>query len=264
MHEAGVPEGVLNLVTASDPMPIGEEFCTNPLVRKITFTGSTAVGRKLGADAAPHLKRVSMELGGHAPFIVFADADPVHAAKGAALVKFLNSGQACICPNRIFVHQSIEEAFLQTLTQRVSRLVVGNGMQDGIAVGPLVNRAAVEKVSRQVDDAREKGADVLCGGNELTDDDYSRGHFYSPTVLSNVSPEMQIYREKPLVLWPLLFRSEMTMTWLPWLTTPTTGWRLTCTQTICPPLCVPSNSCSLALSESTISIRQVQPHHLAV
>lgn len=195
MQEAGMPDGVLNLITASNPVPIGEEFCTNPLVRKITFTGSTAVGRKLSADAAPHLKRVSMELGGHAPFIVFADADPVHAAKGAALIKFLNTGQACICPNRIYVHRSIEKAFLKTFTERVERLAVGNGLDDGINIGPLVNRAAVEKVSRQVEDARSKGAEVLCGGGELEGKGRG-GHFYLPTVLSNVSPDMIIYREE--------------------------------------------------------------------
>lgn len=196
MHEAGVPEGVLNLVTALNPVPIGEEFCTNPLVRKITFTGSTAVGRKLATDAAPQLKRVSMELGGHAPFIVFADADPVHAAKGAALVKFLNTGQACICPNRIFVHRSIQREFLDTLQQRVERLAVGNGLADGVNIGPLVNRAALEKVSGQVEDARAKGAAVLCGGVELAEGDYNKGHFYSPTVLANVTPDMLIYREE--------------------------------------------------------------------
>jgi len=105
LHDAGVPPGVVNLVTAKDPKPIGDEFCTNPQVKKLTFTGSTAVGKKLAQDAAPQLKRVSMELGGHAPFIVFDDADPVHAAKGASLVKFLNTGQACISPNRIFVQR---------------------------------------------------------------------------------------------------------------------------------------------------------------
>lgn len=196
MQEAGVPQGVLNLVTTSEPAPVGEEFCTHPLVRKITFTGSTAIGRKLSADAAPHLKRVSMELGGHAPFIVFADADPVHAAKGAALIKFLNTGQACICPNRIYVHKSIESEFLATLSQRVERLNVGNGLKDGVNIGPLVNRAALEKVSRQVEDARLKGATVLCGGSESDDNDCRDGHFYSPTVLSNVSPDMLIYREE--------------------------------------------------------------------
>ena len=107
LEEAGIPPGVANLVTAADPAPIGEEFCTNPNVRKLTFTGSTAVGKKLAQAAAPQLKRVSMELGGHAPFIVFDDADPVHAAKGVALVKFLNTGQACISPNRIFVQRTI-------------------------------------------------------------------------------------------------------------------------------------------------------------
>ena len=112
-------------MTAADPVPIGAEFTSNPTVRKITFTGSTAVGKKLAADAAAQLKRVSMELGGHAPFLVFEDADPVHAAKGASLVKFLNTGQACISPNRLFVHSSIVEPFVETLTQRVVGLLLG-------------------------------------------------------------------------------------------------------------------------------------------
>jgi len=196
MFEAGVPEGVLNLVTASDPAPIGEEFCTNPLVRKITFTGSTDVGRKLATMAAPHLKRVSMELGGHAPFIVFADADPVHAAKGAALVKFLNTGQACICPNRIFVHESIVDAFVETLGQRVQKMVVGNGLDDGVSIGPLINERSIEKVAKQVEDAQTRGATTVCGGQVLSDDKFSNGFFYSPTILSGVTPDMLIYREE--------------------------------------------------------------------
>ena len=150
MEEAGTPAGVLNMVNALDPKPIGTELCTNPLVKKLTFTGSTAVGRKLATDAAPQLKRVSMELGGHAPFIVYEDADPTHAAKGASLVKFLNTGQACISPNRIFVHRNIMDPFMATFSQRVSRMVAGNGMQKGVAIGPLVNEAAVAKVANQV------------------------------------------------------------------------------------------------------------------
>jgi len=139
LEQAGVPAGVVNLVTASRPAPIGKVFCEHPSVRKLTFTGSTAVGKKLSQDAAPRLKRVSMELGGHAPFIVFEDADPVHAAKGAGLVKFLNTGQACICPNRIFVHRNILDEFIATLTARIKMMRVGNGAEEGVAIGPLVD-----------------------------------------------------------------------------------------------------------------------------
>ena len=196
LEEAGVPPGVINLVTASDPGPIGEAFVTNPLVRKITFTGSTATGKLLGSGAAAHVKRISMELGGHAPFLVLKDADPVHAAKGAGLVKFLNTGQACICPNRFLVHDSIVEAFTNELVSRVRKLKAGNGLDPGIAIGPLVNLKAVEKVERQVDDAISKGAQLLTGGHRLTEGHLSNGFFYAPTVLGGVTPEMLIYREE--------------------------------------------------------------------
>lgn len=196
LEEAGVPAGVANLVTALDPKPIGEAFCTNPLVKKITFTGSTAVGKKLAKDAAPQLKRISMELGGHAPFIVFDDADPVHAAKGASLVKFLNTGQACISPNRIFVHRNIMEPFIETFSQRVGHMKAGNGMEPGIAIGPLVNDAAIEKVDAQVKDAVALGATLHNGGSRLTESELANGFFYAPTVLSDVNTEMRIYREE--------------------------------------------------------------------
>lgn len=195
-HEAGFPPGVINLVTASNPAPIGELFCTHPKISKITFTGSTAVGRKLAQMAAPQLKRVSMELGGHAPFIVFDDADPMHAARGATLVKFLNAGQACISPNRIFVQRSIAEPFLAAMTDRISKLQVGDGMQQGVTVGPLVGEAAIEKVQAQVSDALDKGASLHAGGERLLQDGLERGYFYAPTLLSNVSTDMQIYREE--------------------------------------------------------------------
>lgn len=195
-EEAGFPAGVVNLVTAEDPKPIGDIFTSHPKVRKLTFTGSTAVGKMLAAQAAGNMKRVSMELGGHAPFVVFPDADPVHAAKGAAAVKFLNTGQACISPNRMFVHDSILQPFLETLTTRVERMRGGNGLDDGVAIGPLVNEAAVAKVERQVEDARAKGAEVLAGGHRMMSDGLDKGHFYAPTVLAGVTTDMQIYREE--------------------------------------------------------------------
>jgi len=193
---AEIPPGVVNLVTAADPAPIGEEFTANPAVRKITFTGSTAVGKRLAAAAAAQVKRVSLELGGHAPFLVFADADPVHAAKGASLVKFLNTGQACISPNRIFVHRSIVEPFTETLVSRVARLRAGNGMEDGVGIGPLVNEAAIAKVECQVNDAVSHGATLACGGRRLRDGGLENGFFYAPTVLGDVTPAMTIYREE--------------------------------------------------------------------
>ena len=196
LEEAGIPAGVANLVTASNPQPIGDVFCNPPAVRKLTFTGSTAVGKQLATACAPHLKRVSMELGGHAPFIVFEDADPVHAAKGAALVKFLNTGQACISPNRIFVHRAILQPFLDTLTSRIAGLRAGDGFDPANSIGPLINEAAISKVDRQVQDAVANGATLLAGGARLTANGLENGCFYGPTLLSNVTPDMLIYREE--------------------------------------------------------------------
>tara|TARA_Y100001936_G_scaffold213703_1_gene222866 strand:- start:1188 stop:2615 length:1428 start_codon:yes stop_codon:yes gene_type:complete len=196
MEEAGIPPGVINLVTGLDPKPIGDEFISNPLVRKITFTGSTETGKLLARGAAEQMKRVSLELGGHAPFLVLKDADPVFAAKGAVLVKYLNTGQACICPNRLFVHKSGVEAFTNEFVSRVERMRAGNGLNDGINIGPLVNEKAIEKVERQVEDALAKGASLLCGGQRLLEENLDRGNYYAPTVLGNVTPEMLIYREE--------------------------------------------------------------------
>jgi len=196
LHDAGIPAGVANLVTALDPEPIGEEFITNPLVRKLAFTGSTEIGKLLARGAAAHLKRISLELGGHAPFIVFDDADPIHAARGAMLVKYLNTGQACISPNRIFVQRRLIDDFVGEAKARVSRMRAGDGMQEGVSIGPLVGPDALEKVERQVANALDLGASLISGGRRLTEDNLDRGFFYAPTVLNNVSPEMLIYREE--------------------------------------------------------------------
>lgn len=193
---AEIPPGVVNLVTCRNPEPVGEEFVSNPIVRKLTFTGSTKVGKMLAGRAASHMKRISLELGGHAPFIVYDDADPVHAAKGAVLVKFLNTGQACISPNRIFVPRHMTDAFVQEFTSRVTAMKAGNGMDKGVRIGPLVGPDAVAKVENQVADALAKGAQLVTGGKRLTDGPLKNGHFYAPTVLSHVTPEMLIYREE--------------------------------------------------------------------
>jgi len=196
LADAGIPKGVVNLVTALDPEPVGEVFLTDPRVRKLTFTGSTEVGKMIASRAAAQMKRVSMELGGHAPFLVFDDADPVHAAKGASLVKFLNTGQACISPNRIFVQRASVEPFVEEFQNRVTRMRAGNGMEDNVSIGPLVNDEAIAKIERQVQDAVAKGATVVCGGHRLMDNGLDRGHFYAPTVLADVRPDMLIYREE--------------------------------------------------------------------
>jgi len=195
-ERAGIPAGVVNLVTALDPGPIGETFLNDIRVCKLTFTGSTQVGKTLARGAARQLKRVSLELGGHAPFIVCPDADPVHAAKGLALVKFLNTGQACISPNRIFVHADILQDFLKELTQRVTAMKAGSGFDPGVRIGPLVNDTALKKVDRQVQDAIEKGARLVTGGKRLTEQGLDRGYFYAPTILTHVDSDMIIYREE--------------------------------------------------------------------
>jgi succinate-semialdehyde dehydrogenase / glutarate-semialdehyde dehydrogenase len=193
---AGLPAGVVNLLPTSNPVPVAGELLSNRAVRKITFTGSTEVGKEIAERAALQLKRVSLELGGHAPFIVFSDADPVHAARGASLVKFLNTGQACICPNRLFVHASLADRFVEELTARVAKLQAGNGLDDGVTVGPLIDEAAVAKMEAQIADATAKGAVVALGGSRLSDGAYGSGTFYAPTVLTGVTPQMRIYREE--------------------------------------------------------------------
>jgi succinate-semialdehyde dehydrogenase/glutarate-semialdehyde dehydrogenase len=196
LHDADLPQGVVNLVTGRDPAPIGAEFVENPIVRKITFTGSTGVGKMIAGEAGKRMKRVSLELGGHAPFIVYPDADPVHAAKGAVMVKFLNTGQACISPNRIFVHKDAVEAFVGEFRNRAAKMKAGSGFDDAVAIGPLINQAAIAKVEAQVADALAKGAKLECGGKRLTENGLDKGFFFAPTLLSGVTPEMRIYREE--------------------------------------------------------------------
>ncbi|MEV0972401.1 NAD-dependent succinate-semialdehyde dehydrogenase [Microtetraspora glauca] len=196
LEEAGLPPGVANLITTSRPREVGDRLLDSPAVRKLTFTGSTEVGKKLTARAAATMKRVSMELGGHAPMLVFDDADPAHAAKGAALVKFLNTGQACICPNRIFVQRSVLDAFTDELVARVGGMVAGPGDRPGVNIGPLVDDAALEKVAGQVEDAVAKGARLLAGGRRLKEGGLGAGRFYAPTVLADIDESMRIYHEE--------------------------------------------------------------------
>ncbi|MEV4102700.1 NAD-dependent succinate-semialdehyde dehydrogenase [Nonomuraea sp. NPDC049649] len=196
LDEVGLPAGVANLVTSDSPASVGEVFLTDRNVAKLTFTGSTEVGKLLARGAADQMKRVSLELGGHAPFIVFEDADPAHAAKGAALVKFLNTGQACICPNRIFVHRSISETFIEVLRDRVTALRAGSGLTEGVAIGPLIDASAWERMAAQVSDAVAKGAELVCGGQRLAGEEVDGGYFFAPTILTGVTPDMRIYREE--------------------------------------------------------------------
>lgn len=193
---AGLPPGVVNLITKQDPVPVGNAFVSHPAIRKLTFTGSTRVGKKLASEAARTMKKISLELGGHAPFILYDDADPVHAAKGAVLVKFLNTGQACISPNRIYLPHAMKDAFTGEFTKRVSAMKAGNGLDEGTRIGPLVGPDALDKVENQVRDALNKGATLLTGGKRLTENGLENGFFYAPTVLADVTPDMRIYREE--------------------------------------------------------------------
>lgn len=194
--KAGVPPGVVNLITAQDPGPVGAALLESPDVKKLTFTGSTEVGKILAREAGFRLKRISLELGGHAPFVVCRDADPVHAAKGLVLVKFLNTGQACISPNRVYVHEDMVEPFIEELKDRVQRLKAGYGMAKEVKIGPLVSREEYQKIDDQVHDALDKGATLITGGSRLTGDDLAKGYFYAPTILSGVNSSMNIYREE--------------------------------------------------------------------
>jgi succinate-semialdehyde dehydrogenase/glutarate-semialdehyde dehydrogenase len=194
--DVGLPPGVVNLVTTSRPVEVGAELLSSPTVRKLTFTGSTEVGKLLMAQAAPTMKRVSMELGGHAPFIVYDDADPARAAVGAAMVKVLNTGQACICPNRLYVQRPLVDRFVEALAGRVAKMQAGSGFTEGVQIGPLVDPDALAKVDRQVRDALSKGATVVTGGERLVAGSLAQGNFYAPTVLTGVTPDMVIYREE--------------------------------------------------------------------
>ncbi|GAB7387951.1 NADP-dependent succinate-semialdehyde dehydrogenase [Bacillaceae bacterium] len=194
-EEAGLPKGVANLVIGSSGK-IGGEFLGNRLIRKITFTGSTEVGKELLKGAADQVKRVSMELGGHAPFIVFEDADLEKAAEGAIASKFRNTGQTCICANRLYVQESVAEEFTRIFKEKVEKLVVGNSLEESTEIGPLVDKKALEKVQQHIDDAVSKGATLVCGGQVLTGEPYAKGNFISPAVLANVNEEMLISYEE--------------------------------------------------------------------
>lgn len=189
-----VPAGMLNLVIGR-PGPIGEVLCSHPAVRLISFTGSTAVGKLLIQQTAPHVKRLALELGGNAPYIVMDDADPVAAADALMPNKFRCGGQTCVCANRIYVHRDIERAFVEAISQRVASLRVGNGLDPQTDIGPLINRAAFEKVARHVGDALERGA-VRQVGDDRPPPTADHGAFYSPTVLTNANSQMMLSREE--------------------------------------------------------------------
>tara|TARA_B110000196_G_C21022245_1_gene603395 strand:+ start:100 stop:978 length:879 start_codon:yes stop_codon:yes gene_type:complete len=190
-ERAGVPPGVLSVVTGGSS-DIGGELTSNPIVRKLTFTGSTEVGRKLIEQCAGTIKKVSMELGGNAPFLVFDDADLDEAVEGAMASKYRNTGQTCVCANRILAQDGIYDAFTEKLADAVKKLKVGNGLDDGVTQGPLIDMAAVEKVEQHITDAVSKGAKIVVGGGRHS----MGGTFFQPTLLVDVTPTMQITREE--------------------------------------------------------------------
>ena len=193
-EEAGMPPGVLNVITTYNPVDVGDVLTRHPMVKKISFTGSTSVGKLLMQQGAGTVKNVSLELGGNAPFIVFEDADLDQAVAGAIASKYRNAGQTCVCANRLYVQVPIYDAFTKKLAEAVEQLQVGSGIAPGTSIGPLINKAAIEKVESLVADAREKGADVLTGGQRAQG--HQGGYFYQPTVLSHVNRSMNLSKEE--------------------------------------------------------------------
>ena len=190
-ERAGVPKGVFSVVTGS-ASAIGGEMTSNPIVRKVTFTGSTEIGKQLMAQSAATVKRTSMELGGNAPFIVFDDADLDAAVEGAIAAKYRNGGQTCVCANRFYIQDGIYDAFAAKFAARVAEMKVGNGLEDGVVIGPLIEGKAVEKVVTLVEDAKSRGARVLVGGNAHA----LGGTYYAPTVIADATSQMRVAREE--------------------------------------------------------------------
>ena len=191
-QEAGIPAGVFNIVMGTDSSGMGKELCSNELVRKITFTGSTEVGRILMRQCSDQIKKVSLELGGNAPFIVFDDADIDEAVAGAMISKYRNAGQTCVCANRIYVQENIYEEFSKKLAEETRAMKVGNGFDDGVTTGPLIDQQALEKVEEHIEDAVSKGASILSGGTRSN----LGGTFYNPTVLTDVTSSMKVAKEE--------------------------------------------------------------------
>lgn len=201
-ERAGIPAGLFSVLPADvdSSIEVGGELCDNPIVRKLSFTGSTGVGIRLMAQCAPTLKKLSLELGGNAPFIVFDDADLDAAVEGAMISKYRNAGQTCVCANRFYVQDSVYDAFAEKLAAAVAKLKVGNGVDEGVTTGPLINGDAISKVRRHLDDAQRKGAQVLTGGNALG------GNFFEPTVLVDVPHSALVAREETFGPLAPLFR----------------------------------------------------------
>lgn len=190
-ERAGIPKGVLNIVTG-DAAPIGKEMTDSPIVRKFSFTGSTAVGKMLAAQCAATVKKVSLELGGNAPFIIFDDANLDEAVSNAIISKFRNAGQTCVCANRIFVQEGIYDRFIEKFTAAVKAMKVGNGLEEGVEQGPMINIKGLEKVEQHLKDAQDKGAKVTTGGKRHA----LGGAFFEPTVVTGATTQMKCFREE--------------------------------------------------------------------
>ncbi|WP_281980984.1 NAD-dependent succinate-semialdehyde dehydrogenase [Thalassorhabdomicrobium marinisediminis] len=203
-EEAGVPAGLFSVITTTSSSEAGKEFCENPLVRKLTFTGSTEVGRILLKQAADQVMKCSMELGGNAPFIVFDDADLDEAVKGAIACKFRNNGQTCVCANRIYVQAGVYDAFAEKLKKAVEDLHVGDGLKDGTDLGPLIEPSAIDKVKEHLKDAVDKGATVLTGGEEHD----LKGQFFKPTIVTGATQDMQVATDETFGPFAPLFKFE--------------------------------------------------------
>ncbi|WEX75322.1 NAD-dependent succinate-semialdehyde dehydrogenase [Sinorhizobium numidicum] len=191
-EKAGFPRGVLNLLYAAEGAPIGRELCSNPKVRKISFTGSTEVGRLLMRQCSDQIKKVSLELGGNAPFIVFDDADIDEAVEGAVQAKFRNAGQTCVSANRIYVQSAVHDAFAEKFVARVGELTVGDGFSPGVTIGPIIDVHAIDKIEAHVADALSKGAELRRGGKRIG----TNGTFFEPTVLTGISHDMRVAQEE--------------------------------------------------------------------
>jgi succinate-semialdehyde dehydrogenase/glutarate-semialdehyde dehydrogenase len=199
---AGIPAGVLNVLTADsdNSIAVGKVFCASDTVRHISFTGSTEVGRILMAQSAPTIKKLSLELGGNAPFIVFDDADIDSAVEGAIASKYRNAGQTCVCANRIYVQSGVYDEFVQKFSAKVQALKVGNGFEDGVLQGPLIEPAAVAKVQRHLEDALQRGGKIVTGGKPL------QGQFFQPTVVADARSDMLCAKEETFGPFAPVFR----------------------------------------------------------
>ncbi|MEC7669081.1 MAG: NAD-dependent succinate-semialdehyde dehydrogenase [Pseudomonadota bacterium] len=203
-ERAGIPAGVFNVVPSNSASEVGKEFCENPIVRKLTFTGSTGVGRILLAQAADQVMKCSMELGGNAPFIVFDDADIDAAVEGAIMCKFRNNGQTCVCANRIYVQAGVYDEFAEKLRAKVAEMKVGDGLAGEVDLGPLITRKAIDKVQEHIADAKEKGAEVILGG----EDHELGGNFLHPTIVKGATQDMKFSTEETFGPLAPLFKFE--------------------------------------------------------